>query len=202
MKESKSFDKQYANYLSQIKTIDFAKKTEILGIQKQEQLFVFDFFNRQIAFDGNDFIDMQGHAVTTAIKVMLCNYLLMCPDKILKASNRLVTFREFSNAGPLFSRFTENTGKIISTTFSGKMDKLKTWCRDLGGTIMETASYDLSVDFRALPRVSIILNFNDTDERMPANALFLLHDDAEMYLDLKSLTILCTYLTGLLLQAG
>lgn len=109
---------------------------------------------------------------------------------------------EILNAGPLFSRFAENTGKIITTTFSGQMAKLKSRCQNLGGTILETGSYDLSVAFRALPRVPIILNFNDTDELMPANAGFLYHDDAETYLDLESLTIICTWLTGLLIQAG
>ncbi len=129
MENSKIVDKGYAKCLPQIKTIDFSRKAEMLGIQKQDQLFIFDFFNRQISFDGNDFIDIQGHEVTNAI-------------------------------------------------------------------------YDLSVDFRALPKVPIILNFNDTDELMPANAVFLYHDDAETYLDLESLTIICTYLTGLLIQAG
>jgi len=202
MEDSKIFDKKYANCLLQIKTIDFAEKAEILGIQRQDQLFVFDFFNRQIAFDGNDFIDIQGYEVTIAVKVVLCNYLKMCPDKVLKASSRLVTFREFSNAGPLFSRFSENTGKIITTTFSGQMDKLGSRCQNLGAAVMKTQSYDLSADFRALSRVPIILNFNDTDELMPANAVFLFHDDAEMYLDLESLTVICTYLTGLLIQSG
>lgn len=200
MENSKIFDIKFANCRPQIKTIDFSMKVGMLGIQKLDHLFIFDFFNRQIAFDGNDFIDIHGQEVTTAIKVVLCNYILSCPDKVIKTSNRLVTFREFSNAGPLFSRFTENTGKIITTTFSGQMDKLRLRCQSLGGTIIKSESYDLSVDFRALHRVPIILNFNDTDEQMPANAVFLYHDDAETYLDLESLTIICTYLTGLLIQ--
>jgi hypothetical protein len=111
-----------------------------------------------------------------------------------------VTFREFSNAGPLFFRFSENTGKIISTTFSGHLEKLKSRCQSLGGIILGTASYDLSVQFQALNKVFIFLNFNDTDEFMPANAMFLFHDNAETFLDLESLTIICTYLTGLLIR--
>ena len=38
------------------------------------------------------------------------------------------------------------------------------------------------------------------DDLMPANTVFLFHDDAESYLDLEYLTILCAYLTGLLIQ--
>ena len=200
MEDSKIFDKKYKEYLSLIKDFDFSKKAEILGIQKRNQSFMFEFFNRQIVFDRNDFTDIAGEEVTFAVKVVLCKYLLMCPEKVYESSNRLVTFREFANAGPLFSSFTANTNKIIETTFSGQFEKLKMRCLKLGGTIMKIKSYDLSVRFRALHRIPIILNFNDTDELMPAKAVFLYHDNAENYLDLECLTITCTYLTGLLIQ--
>jgi hypothetical protein len=200
MEDSKIFDKKYTEYLSQIKDFDFSKKIEILGIQKRDQLFIFEFFNRQIAFDGNDFTDIAGDEVTFAVKMILCKYLLMCPEEICESSNRLVTFREFANAGPLFSSFTANTNKIIETSFSGHLEKLKTQCLKLGGIIMETKSYDLSVRFRALRRVPVILNFNDTDELMPAKVTVLYHDNAEIYLDPECLSIICTYLTGLLIQ--
>ncbi|MCK5163412.1 MAG: DUF3786 domain-containing protein [Desulfobacula sp.] len=201
MEDSKIFDKKYNEYLSLIKGFDFLKKAEILGIQKRNKLFIFEFFNRQIAFDLNDFTDIAGDKVTFAVKVVLCKYLLMCPETISKSANRLVTFREFANAGPLFSSFTANTNKIIETTFSGQLEKLKTRCLKLGGTIMENKSYDLSVRFRALHRIPIILNFNDKDELMPATAAFLYHDNAQNYLDLQCLTITCTYLTGQLIQS-
>ena len=200
MEDSKIFDKKYKEYLSLIKDFDFSKKAEILGIQKRNQSFMFEFFNRQIVFDWNDFTDIAGEKVTCAVKVVLCKYLLMCPEKVSESSNRLVTFREFAKAGPLFSSFTSNTNKIIETSFSGQVEKLKKRCQKLGGTMMETESYDLTVRFRALHRIPIILNFNDKDELMPAKAVFLYHDNADVYLDLESLTITCTYLTGLLIQ--
>jgi hypothetical protein len=112
----------------------------------------------------------------------------------------MVSFREFSNAGPLFSRFSENTGKIISTSFSGQADKLKQRCQHFGATLLENPSYDVSAEFIALNNVLVFLNFNDVNDLMPANTVFLFYDDAESYLDLECLTIICTYLTGLLIQ--
>lgn len=200
MKDLKVFDEKYEKYLAKIKSIDLLKRVETLGIKKQDHLYIFDFVDRQIAFDGHDFVDIKGYEVTTAVKIVLCNYLMKCPSKIYTTSNKLVTFREISNAGPLFSRLSENTGKIISTTFSGQIDKLKSRCQSLGGTFPEPAPYDLSVSFKALNKVSVFLNFNDADEFMPPNAMFLFHDNVEAYLDLESLTIICTYLTGLLIQ--
>ena len=131
---------------------------------------------------------------------MLCTYILKSPEKELENDGKLVTFREFSNAGPLFSRFTENTAKIIQTSFSNHLETLGTRCLKLGGTILTNHSYSLSVRFRALPKIPIILNFNDVDDLMPANAGFLYRDTADTYLDLQCLTITCTYLTGLLIQ--
>ncbi|MBW2654839.1 MAG: DUF3786 domain-containing protein [Deltaproteobacteria bacterium] len=201
MEDTKIFDKTYNEYLSQLKDFDFLKKAGILGIQKRNKSFVFEFFNRQIVFNRNEFIDLAGEDLTFAVKVILCKYLLMCPEKIFESSNKLVTFREFANAGPLFSSFTSNTNKIIETTFSGKLETLKARCLELGGTVMKTKSYDLSIRFRALPRIPIIFNFNDRDELLPAKAGFLYHDNAEIYLDLECLTITGTYLTGLLIQS-
>jgi len=182
--------------------MDLSQKLNVLGIQKRGALFVFDFFNRQLVFDGDDFFDTAGADLTTAVKVVLCTYILMSPEKELKSDGNLVTFREFSDAGPLFLRFTENTAKIIQTSFSNRPETLSRRCLKLGGTILTNQSYDISVRFSALPKIPIILNFNDADELMPANAGFLYRDTAATYLDLQCLTITCTYLTGLLIKSS
>jgi hypothetical protein len=200
--EAKIFDKKFKNYLSQVLDIDIFEKADTLGIQKRDQSYIFDFYNKQIVFDQNDFTDIAGGEVTFAVKTVLCKYIMMCPGKKINSSSKLVTFREFANAGPLFSRFTENTGKIIETTFSMNIEKLEKRCLSLGGAIIQNGSYDLSVRFRALPKVPVIFNFNDKDESFPASAGFLYHDNAENYLDLECLSITCTYLTGLLIQSS
>ncbi len=202
MDNSKIFNEVYPDLLSRVKPMDLSQKLNILGIQKRGTLFVFDFFNRQLVFDGDDFFDTAGADLTTAVKVVLCTYILMSPEKELKSNGKLVTFREFSDAGPLFLRFTENTAKIIQTSFSNRSEALSRRCLKLGGTILTHQSYDVSVRFRALPKIPIILNFNDADERMPANAGFLYRDTAATYLDLQCLTLTCTYLTGLLIKSS
>lgn len=200
MDQSKIFDAVYPDLLAQVKQIDLSGKMHILGIHKHNAVFGFNFFNRVIAFDGNDFFDTAGADLTPAVKVVLCTYILMCPEKEIKSIERHVTFREFSNAGPLFSTFTENTGKIIQTRFAGALEALRLRCLTLGGTIINSQFHDISVRFKALPRIPIILHFNDADDIMPANAGFLYVDTADSYLDLQCLTITCTYLTGLLLK--
>lgn len=200
MNYSKIFDQKLNHDFSRVQRIDFFKNAEILGIRQNNGSLIFDFFNRQISFSRDGIYDIEDQPLTDAVKDVLCQYLLMCPDPICESSNRLVTLREFSDSGPLFSSFTANTGKIIATTFSGSLENLINRCLTLGGRIMKNVSYDLTVRFLALSRIPITLNFNDKDDIMPANAVFLFQDDADKYLDLECLSIICTYLTGQLIQ--
>ena len=200
MNSPESFEQQFNDCFAGIKQIDFLEKGTLLGIEQNRGTLILNFFNRKITLSGSGIHDIKGCPLTDAVKTVLCRYLLMCPDSICASSNRLITLREFPGSGPLFSNFATNTGKIIETTFSGRLQTLKDRCLSLGGTTMENPSYDLSVQFRALSRIPIILNFNDKDEMMGACAGLLFYDDADKYLDLKCLTILCTYLTGNLIQ--
>ncbi len=200
MDNSKIFDKKYDECMAQLQEADFARAAGILGGRYKNNSLSFDFFNRQIVVTKEGIKDVDNRELTFPIKFLLCQYILLCPEKLPEKSSRLVTFREFKNSGPLFSRFTSNTNKIIETSFSGRLEMLAKQCLQLGGIIMETASYDFCIRFKALHRIPIILNFNDKDDLMPAQAGFLYHGDAEEYLDLECLSITCTYLTGQLIN--
>ncbi len=180
--------------------IDFSKIDKILGIQQSMENLVFNFFDRQVIFSQDKTFKAEGQPLTDIVKDVLYQYLSNCPDLIHDKSNHLVTLREFAGSGPLYSHFTANTGKIIETTFSGHLDNLTKQCLTIGGITIENPSYDLSIKFQALSKIPIILNFNDIDDMMPANAVFLFNEHADKYLDLKGLSVLCTYLTGQLIQ--
>ena len=196
----KSSDLELTEYLSRVYELDKNRLLNILGIQKQSQGYVFQFFNRKIIFDQKDFFDHSGEMVSSSIKTVLCKYLINCPDSVVEGTNRLITFREFPGAGPLFSRFTENTNKTLEQIFSGQMDRLENRCLKIRGMAIETSGYDISFRFMALPRIPIFFHFNDKDDMLPAKSTFLFYDNADKYLDIKPLGIIATYLTGLLIQ--
>jgi hypothetical protein len=204
MNSSKTFVEQFSSKFSSLREVDFLRRGKILGVRRSNESLIFDFFNRQIKFSRDGIHDIEGQSLSDAVKTVLCQYLLMCPGSIGgtigETLNQLVTLREFSDSGPLFSSFTDNTSKIIQTAFSGNLSGLKNRCLNLGGTIMENISFDLSVRFKALSRVPVVLNFNDRDDMMTASASYLFHDNADKYLDLECMAILCTYLTGQLIQ--
>ena len=188
--------------MAEIGNQDVSKKAGILGGDLKDEVLTFAFFNQRINFSKDGFNLVNGDTPTVAVKLALCRYLSMCPDKIMEGSNRLITIRELSDSGPLFSSFTANTNKIIESAFAGKLELLRSRCLQLGGTDTEMPSFDLSMQFMALPRIPIVLNFNDRDDLMPATANFLYHDDATRYLDIECLMITCTYLTGQLIQGA
>jgi len=187
-------------YLSQIRERNIENIPDILGIQKREQGYRFDFFNRPILFDYNDFIDLSGKGLSPLVKTVLCKYIINRPQTPLENSGRLVTFREFPGAGPLFSRFADNINKTIENTFSKKLGEFKKKCKEMCGMPLNNASYDLCMRFTALPKIPVIVQFNDADDIFPVKAVFLFHDDAVQYLDLKSLAGITTYMAGLLIS--
>ena len=199
MKKFETFDQKYTDSFLIMKGTGILKNTDISDVRKSNGVMILDFFNRKIGISADGISDVNGQPLTMALKYLLCQYFQKCTTKGDESSNRLVTIREFSDSGPLYSSFTANTGKIIETTFSGNLEHLKKCCLSLGGIIIENPSWDLSVRFKALSRIPVILNFNDTVELMPASSAYLFHENAISYLDLECLTIICTWLTGQLI---
>jgi hypothetical protein len=86
--------------------------------------------------------------------------------------------------------------------FSGRLDQLKDACQRLEGRPGDLeVSYQLALRFKALPRIPILLLFNDEDEEFPAQCSLLFQKKAEGYLDMECLAILGWALTDTLLQA-
>ena len=72
----------------------------------------------------------------------------------------------------------------------------------LGATaVVDGAAYDLSLMFKALPRIPVMLRFNDGDSEFPAQCSILFRESAEHYLDMESLAIAGTFLAGNLIKA-
>ncbi|NNF45334.1 MAG: DUF3786 domain-containing protein, partial [Desulfofustis sp.] len=140
-------------------------------------------------------------ALNDAVRVILAKYVLTCPDQLPPLSGKWMTYREFRGAGPLVSYFTSNANKSIEQHFSGALMRLEQYCRALGAQIEDNDSYDLSVRLQALPRIPVVLNFNDADDMFPAACSILYRASAEQFLDMECLAMTGTLLAGLLLKA-
>ena len=198
MKKSTVFEETYNKYLSRIGDIDLSPRAARLGAEFAEDAFIIPYYEKPFRISTDGVFNETGKRANFAISVVLFQYVFNCPTDIPLAGD-WVTFREFKDAGPLGDYFTSNNNKIIETTFAGNPEALQYACKRLGGRLLDDdPSWDLSVAFDMLPRIPIRLRFNDKDDEFPAQSSFLFRQSAESYIDMESLAIGGTYLTGML----
>jgi hypothetical protein len=138
---------------------------------------------------------------TPAVAEVLRDYVVHSQESP-PSENRLISFRELEGAGPLVVSFANNTNKTITSTFAGKLEKLRRAAGTLSGTpASDTDGYDLFIRFEALPGVPIHLRFNDAEDPFPAQCSLLLHASVEAYLGMQAIFTLGTFLCGRLAGA-
>ncbi|MBI5592208.1 MAG: DUF3786 domain-containing protein [Deltaproteobacteria bacterium] len=188
------FEATYRDYLAQIGGIDLNSAAHRLGVQVRGKEAIIPLFGRHYRVSKDGISDPSGKAPGFDIRVILCKYLLLCPDMDPK-ENEWVAFRDLKDSGPLTTYFANDVERAIATHFAGKLGQLQASCSDLGGypPAVQTA-YDLSVQFDALPRIPVILLFNDKDDDQgnfwPATCSLLFERRAESYLDPECLAII------------
>ena len=130
------------------------------------------FFDRTYKSVGEQFVDEAGRRPTELVAEVIRTWI--AAPKSERHSEGLISFRDIPNAGPLTDRFTANTQKTLTQTYSGRLRELEAACRRLAGqpADIELAA-DLIMKFQALPEVFIYLVFNDRDEALPAQCSLL-----------------------------
>ena len=195
------FEDTYRNYLTEIGNIDYLAKADLLGVERDGDRLIIPFYDRRYLVSAAGIFPVDGGETTTAIKVILSRYVLHCQNVVEMHEDPYKTFRDFRNSSPLISYFTTNTNKTLEQTFAGKLALLVKACRELGGLEQENTSYDCSMLFHALPRIPVVLNFNDKDDMFPASCSILYRASAEEFLDMECLAMTGTLLSGRLIRA-
>ena len=91
---------------------------------------------------------------------------------------------------PLTASFANTVEGSICREFSGRAADLRQAAGTLGGRPpFDAYRYDVSLFIPALPRVPLLLLFNDADEGFPAACSALFERRAERYLDMECLAM-------------
>ena len=191
MNSSAIFKQNYDNYCTQLSTIDFGKIEFILDIHDNEVPFLGKKYF--VSGDGIKGEDEQQASYTVAI--VIAQYILQCPNE-LYLSNEWVSFKDFTSGAytgtELFMSKPQNSAKKL---FTGKMDALKKACETYGGKPLDMdVPYEVAYRFDILPRISVVILFNDADEDFPAQCKTLFQKHVEYYIDPESLVIALGYL--------
>lgn len=199
--KSAVFETTYKNYLEQLAAIDFLSRAERLGAEVTGEALVIPLYGTPYRISREGVRYASGAQANFAISVVLCCYILQCPAAVPPAGDWM-TYREFRNAGPLAGYFTANTQKIIETAFAGNPDGLVAACQNLGGQSFDDgSSYDISQTFDFLPRIPVLLRFNDRDSEFPAQCTVMFPASAETFLDMECMAIGGTLLAGTLTRS-
>lgn len=201
MNASTVFEKTYRDYLAQLAEIDLEPIAGKLGAGFEGEEIVIPLLNRTYRVSEKKIVDPSGKKPPLDVCVILCKYILMCPETRPKDS-AWASFRDFKDSGPLTTYFANDVERAIAGHFSGKRDELEKAAKNMSGYSpnMEV-SYDLALQFDLLPRISILLLFNDADDEFPAKSSVLFEKHAELYLDPECLGMAGAFLFSSLKKA-
>jgi hypothetical protein len=202
MESPSVFEKTYQNYLSRIARLDFKKMAERLGAERVGEELMIPFFGKPHRISAGGIFEPSGSRPDFSVCVVLFKYLLLCPDRD-PVENDWVSFRDFKDSAPFAGAFVNYTEAPLARNFSGRLKDLESACREIQGHPPAAAfSYDLCMQFHALPKIPVLLLFNDADAEFPARCAVLFERRAENYLDMECLAMVGMLLFEYLKQAA
>lgn len=183
------FEKTYKYYIAQVAEIDFKPIEQKLGVHAEGNDVTIPLFGKSHKVSGSGITDPSGDQPSLDICVILCKYLLLCPG-VYPKEKEWVSFRDLKDSGPLTTYFANDVERAIAAYFEGRLDDMKEASKLLAGYPPDIeAAYDLAMQFDALPRVPVMLLFNDADDEFPAKSSVLFERRAEKYLDAECLAM-------------
>jgi hypothetical protein len=194
MQKSSVFEETYRHYLSQIAELDFYKIADQLGAEMVGDELTIPVFGKPHRISAAGISGPSGSRPNFSVCVILFKYLLLCPDHD-PVGNDWVSFKDFRDSAPFAGAFVIYTEAPLAKYFSGHLKDLEAACRGIHGhPPIATFSYDLCMQFNALPKIPVLMLFNDADKEFPAQCMVLFERRAEDYLDME-----CLAMVGMLL---
>ena len=189
MEKDHVYEQTYKDYLTRIAELDFQFLADKLGVQLAGQEVIIPFFGKPYRISARGITDPSNRQPHLSVSVILCKYLLMCPMIEPLAGNWL-SYKDFKDAAPLIRTFYNTVTHPIAETFSGRLAELKKAGGIMGGYApAEAFSYDFSMRFDALPKVPLLLLYNDKDDEFDAQCSVLFEKRAEKFLDMECLAM-------------
>ena len=202
MEKSSVFEETYHNYLAQIAGLDFKKIADRLGAEVVGDELIIPVLGKPHRISAAGMSGPSDSRPNFSVCVILFKYLLLCPDHD-PVENDWVSFKDFKDSAPFSGAFVNYTEAPLAKYFSGHLKDLKAACRGIHGhPPAATFSYDLCMQFKALPKIPVLLLFNDADKEFAAQCMVLFERRAENYLDMECLAMVGMQLFEWLKQAA
>ncbi len=183
------FEKTFSGYLEQVNNLDPGSLRDRLGINLNEDEIAVSVLNRKYFISKKDVTDSSGKRPSFDICIIILKYLMTNRTGFPSVAE-WCSYRDLRDSGPLTVYFRDNVEQAFSDYFSGNISTLKSACINIGGKRPEdNFTHDISMIFNFLPRVPLLLLFNDKDEEFPASCSLLFERRSENYLDAECLAM-------------
>jgi hypothetical protein len=183
------YEKHYNAYLDQIKGVHLESTAVQLGAEVKGEALTIALLNKKFTVSRQGIAGPDGRTPSYDTCVILCKYILLCPQSTPQRSE-WVGYREFKDSGPLISYFANAVEGAAASRFTGKLSRLTAAARRLGAYPPGLdIRYDLACQFDVLPKVPLMLLFNDADEEFSGTCSLLFERRAEDYLDAECLAM-------------
>jgi len=188
------FEQHHRDYLDRIRQLDWGLLPERLGVERQGSTLFVPVFGAAYRVSADGIYDPQGKPADYGTGVILCRYLLECPPHH-PVDDAWRAFRDFPDAAPLLGYFSANVEQRIAGHFGADRRLLSAAAAPLGcRRPPQELDYDFAAVFDPLPRVPVLLTFNEADAMFPAHCSVLFERRIESYLDME-----CVAMVGALL---
>jgi hypothetical protein len=190
MEKTHIYEQTYKDYLSRIAEIDLKFTADKLDLKLCAETVIIPFFGKSYRVSSRGIADPSGKQPHLSVSVILCKYLLMCP-MVVPLGGNWRSFKDFKDAAPLIQAFFNTVTLPIAESFSTRPADLERAAKKVGGyPPTDDYPYDLSMQFDALPKVPLLLLFNDKDEEFPAQCSVLFEKRVETLLDMECLAMI------------
>jgi hypothetical protein len=187
--ENTIFEKTYADYVAQLRDMVFETLQDKLGVSLVGQELVIPLFGKLFKVSKEGLSDPSGERPAFDVCIILLKYILLCPDTE-PVEKQWASFRDMKDSGPLTVYFSNEVEHAIVNHFEGRLVALKNAGQKLNGYSPDMPlSYDLALQFDILPKIPVLLLFNDGEEVFPAACSVLFEHRAESYLDAECLSM-------------
>jgi len=196
------YDETYRYYLERLQKMRFDGQADLLGIALDGAEVVVPYFGTFVRLTPEGLRDAAGRRPDFADCVVVCRYLIMCP-RFEPREKEWAAYRDLPDAGPLTVFWADTVENQLAKRFTGDVAALRKACDALEAVETDLEiTCDLCRRFLPLPKVPLLLAFNDGDDDFPAAASLLFEKRASTYLDAESQAILGHILTQRLTRAA
>jgi hypothetical protein len=194
------FEQHYKDYLEQLAELDFESLGPAVGGGTKQtsdgRIIEISYFNDPHTISPNGIRNSSGQKPGYDTCIILCRYLIMAQDwvggtqPVENRAGEWTGFRDLKDSGPLTVYFKGNVEQAISQCIAGKISLLPRALERVNGSVPGLdLQYDLVLEVNALPKVPLLLLFNDGEEGFPPSCSVLFQPNVETFLDAECIAM-------------